>query len=360
MPILPLLAAPTTYRPCIQNLLADGEEIREYWLDLFVEHCDTLAQLSVDGGHFSEHPSWSAFREDYLEGLAALRATPSLRGELTVLELTRYREEQFEAHGFPDPFLDLKHRENEIAIGLLPDLLAEIDATDTADRIELLVRGLFAGNLFDMGSKATIGMFQNGDFQFRTTRDRIRPRPWAVDGLDRWLDRLADSTKPYRQALVFVDNAGPDILLGIIPFIRELSNHGIRIVLAANSEPALNDITAKELRVLLDTCAGMDQRLAQQLEDDRIVVVASGCGFPLIDLRDLTQECCEAAKESDLLILEGMGRAIESNYDATFTVDTIKVALTKEQAVADAIGVTLFDPIFRFEHGEIPESQGNP
>jgi type II pantothenate kinase len=50
---------------------------------------------------------------------------------------------------------------------------------------------------------------------------------------------------------MFVDNAGADIVLGMLPFAREFLRMGCEVVLAANSQPAINDITAEELRRLL-------------------------------------------------------------------------------------------------------------
>jgi uncharacterized protein with ATP-grasp and redox domains len=383
MPILPLLADPAVYRPCIQDLLADGEVVREYWLSLFERHLDTLGSLPVGERRLRDQPPWPAFARDYLSGLADLRHDPARRGRLSVLELTRYREERFIAHGIVDPFADVKHRETSLALAELPRVLAEIDAMPPPQRWELLVRNLLAGNLFDFGSPAAIDAF-------RRPAAGIRPRPWPIDDFDQWVPRLeslpsakrpsqfeaapccqrraeeppaldgrrrsAPRTASYRgsatcyaQALFFVDNSGPDIVLGAIPLARELARRGTRVVLAANSRPALNDVTAAELHNVLDACRLIDAYLAALLQDDRIAVVESGCHAPLIDLADLTPQCCAAAAESDLLILEGMGRAIESNYDARFTVDTVKVALIKDQMVADLLGVQLFDPAFRFE-----------
>jgi type II pantothenate kinase len=48
--------------------------------------------------------------------------------------------------------------------------------------------------------------------------------------------------------MVFVDNAGADIVLGILPFVREMLRMGCEVVMVANSLPAINDITAAELR----------------------------------------------------------------------------------------------------------------
>jgi len=350
MPKLPLLAEPESYRPCIQDLLTEGPEVQDYWLSLFEAHLETLASLPQAGQRrLEEDACWSAFREDYLAGLAELRQAPGRRGSLTVLELTRFREEQFAAHGFADPFAVLKRRENDAALAQFAAVLADIDRTAPPQRIDRLVRGLFAGNLFDMGSKAAVDAFGDGADGFLAARDRVRSRPWPVDGLDGWTARLVGRRPSYQHALFFVDNAGPDLVLGVVPLVREMVRLGICVVLAANSLPALIDGTADELAGLLKACRSSDAELDEQLRERRIRVVASGCAAPLIDLTDLTSDCCDAAAESDLLILEGMGRAIESNYDARFTVDAVKLALIKDKMVARVLGVELFDPVFRFD-----------
>lgn len=349
MPTLPLLADPSTYRPCIQDLLTDGDVVRDYWLTLFEHHVETLARLTLGGRSLCDTAAWPAFHADYLSGLATLRQRPDLRGRLTVLELTKYRDEKLHAHGYIDPFLDLKSRENSLALGQLPALLAELDAAPPEHRSEAIARGLFAGNLFDMGSKAVVSEFEAGTFNFLAARGRVRPRPWAVDDLDLWSQAVTDRPLPYRHCLFFVDNAGPDIVLGVMPFVRDLLRRGTRVTLAANSAPALNDITAVELLTLLHAIREVDSTIDDAIRTDRLRVVHSGCVSPLIDLSELTPECCDAASRCDLLILEGMGRAIESNYDARFTVDTLKIALIKDRMVADVLGVSLFDPVWKFE-----------
>ncbi len=349
MPRLPLLADPARYRPCIQDLLADGPEVLDYWLTLFERHVETLAALPVGDGRLDTQPAWAPFRRDYLAGLADLRRRPNLRGRLSVLELTRYRDEKLAAHAMGDPFADLKARENALAMRLYDSVIAEVDAAPPTARWDLLARGLFAGNLFDMGSRAAVDAFASGGYDFRAARARIPRRPWPVDGLEAWQMRAGESDLPWRQALFFVDNAGPDIILGAIPLARELARRGTHVVLAANSTPALNDITADELAALLPELAALDAVLNEHVRSGRVAVVASGCMSPLIDLSALSQSCCDAAATSDLLILEGMGRAIESNYDAVFTVDAVKLALVKDPMVAKVIGVSLFDPVFRFE-----------
>lgn len=50
---------------------------------------------------------------------------------------------------------------------------------------------------------------------FETTRSSLVERPWAVDDLDRILQSW--QSKQYSKALLFVDNAGSDVILGESP-----------------------------------------------------------------------------------------------------------------------------------------------
>ena len=47
---------------------------------------------------------------------------------------------------------------------------------------------------------------------FAATRAGLVERPWAVDDLDAVLDRWEG--RPYKKAVIFVDNAGSDVVLG--------------------------------------------------------------------------------------------------------------------------------------------------
>lgn len=49
-----------------------------------------------------------------------------------------------------------------------------------------------------------------------------------MDGLDEWLDRLKGP--PHKCAAIFVDNSGIDIVLGILPFARELLQRGTKVI----------------------------------------------------------------------------------------------------------------------------------
>ena len=62
------------------------------------------------------------------------------------------------------------------------------------------------------------------------------------------------------------------------------------------------------------------------------------------DLAEKIREC-----EADLVILEGMGRAIHTNYHAAFSCDVIKTAVLKNRWLAERLGGQMFSCIFQYQ-----------
>ncbi|MBC8374302.1 MAG: hypothetical protein H8E53_11950, partial [Planctomycetes bacterium] len=48
------------------------------------------------------------------------------------------------------------------------------------------------------------------------------------------------------------------------------------------------------------------------------------------------------------VILEGMGRGIESNFNTAFSVDAVHLSVLKDPQVAKHVGGGLFDCIFKY------------
>jgi type II pantothenate kinase len=347
MPVLCQLADPDAYRPCTWDLLEDLRS-RRYWLDHFEQNIEYPFKLQADLPG-TDSASTAACRTEYLAGLQTLRQTPDAFGPLNILTLDRHRSEILRKHGLTDPYAQVKHTENQAAIQLYPRIIAELDPLAPRSRSETLTKNIFAGNIFDLGSIATIDQYTAGGLDFDKTRSQLKPRPWLIDEFDPWCDRIHPSQPPYRRILFFVDNAGADVILGCIPLARHLAQAGAHVVLAANDQPVLNDITITELREVLTALNPLDPVLKNLLAADRITTVPAGNAMPLIDLRDVSEECNAAAQDADLIILEGMGRSVESNLHAEFKCDTLKIAMIKDQNVADHLNGSLFDLSLRFE-----------
>jgi type II pantothenate kinase len=146
----------------------------------------------------------------------------------------------------------------------------------------------------------------------------------------------------------FVDNSGCDIVLGVLPLIRWMLRHGARVTLGANSGPALNDVLHDELVPLIEHVSTLDAPIRDAWDDGRLFCVATGNELPVIDLTQLDEQFIAHVADADLVVLEGMGRAIETNYDAEFTCPVFRLASLKDAGVAARRGGRMFDCVARF------------
>ncbi len=348
MAVLCKLRYPAKYRPCTWEL-TDDPEVREHWVDHFMRHIDTTLQHVTE--QYGPQPAdvVECFRKEYLAGLKDRRNNPDKYRPLTILRLDAFRDGALRRFNWPDAYEKVKRTEDNAAVRLFPQVVAELDAHAMPERIEALVRGVFAGNIFDMGCAATVQHYQKHGLDFFGTRCTLPRRPWLSDTFDLLASRFADGVSPYRQVLFLVDNAGADLVLGCVPLARQLALWGSRVVLAANDLPSLNDVTVPELSRVLRELSERDSTLRRLLKTDRIAAVGTGNDAPLIDLSRISDECNRAAAGSDFVILHGMGRAIETNYEAQFSCDVLKIAMIKDEMVARRLGGKNFDVVCRFE-----------
>ncbi len=348
MAVLCKLRYPNKYRACTWEL-ADDPEGREYWLGHFTRQMETTLQHVHDQYGPQDPAVVEQFRKEYLAGLQERRVNPDKFKPLTILALDEFREAALRKFNWPDAYEKIKRREDDAAVRLFTQVIAELDAHAMPERIETLIRGVFAGNIFDMGSAATVQHYQKYGMDFFGTRGTLPRRPWLSDTFDLLAARFADNQSPYKQTLFMVDNAGADLVLGCIPLARQLAIWGSRVVIAANDRPSLNDVTVPELHRVLQELSERDSTLRRLLRTDRIAAIGTGNEAPLIDLSKISDECNCVAEKSDFIILEGMGRSVESNYETQFECDVLKIALLKNEMVAKRLGGKNFDVVCRFE-----------
>jgi type II pantothenate kinase len=354
---LSVLAAPEAYRPCAWDLRRQPRR-RRYWVGLIHRHFPGLLEAGVKEAvargeaEASVRARARACEAAFYARLMTMAAAPHREPTLDLLALSSERERFLRRFGFADPYRLVKEREHARAMARLPGVLVALDRAAPAARPQRLVEGVLAGNLFDLGATSTASCHADGAAapDFEATRRRLPPRPWLVDDTTAWSARFA---RGWRRAVLFVDNAGGDAVLGMLPLARELARRGTEVVLAANTTPALNDVTALEMEALLAAAAARDDVVARGRAAGLLRVRASGGAAALIDLTRLDGRLGDelAVRPPDLVVLEGMGRALESNYDARFTCDVLKIAMIKDAGVAEAMGGRLHDQVVRFEPG---------
>ncbi|KAL8465422.1 hypothetical protein ACS0TY_034799 [Phlomoides rotata] len=374
--VFPLLADSKTYEPNTIDLSDHGE--LEYWFTVLSGHMQDLVDKAVasEGGTDDAKRRGDAFARAFSAHLARLMEEPAAYGKLGLANLLELREECLREFHFHDAYRSIKQRENEASLTVLPDLLRELDSMNEESRLLTLIEGVLAANIFDWGSRACVDLYLQGTIIeiYRMSRNKMQ-RPWRVDDFDTFKERIFGSAekKPhkYKRALLFVDNSGADIVLGMLPLARELLRRGTEVVLVANSLPALNDVTAMELPdivaeaakhcdilrgaaeaggLLVDAMINIQDSPRERSLSVPLMVVENGCGSPCIDLRQVSSELAAAAKDADLVILEGMGRALHTNFNAKFKCDALKLAMVKNQRLAaKLIKGNIYDCVCRFE-----------
>uniref|UniRef100_A0A8B9HPC4 4'-phosphopantetheine phosphatase n=1 Tax=Astyanax mexicanus TaxID=7994 RepID=A0A8B9HPC4_ASTMX len=160
-------------------------------------------------------------------------------------------------------------------------------------------------------------------------------RPWLVDAYNQWVERLKGP--PHKCALFFVDN--------------KLLLRGTEVVLASNSGPALNDVTNSELQIVTERIAAMDPVIQTAVKEERLILVQSGSSSPCLDLSRLDKVLATVVRErgTDLVIIEGMGRAIHTNYYAMLSCESLKLAVIKNSWLAERLGGKIFSVVFKYE-----------
>jgi type II pantothenate kinase len=357
-----LLADHAGYAVSDVDLLADAQQ-RDYWLKLFQEHfAKVLESARLSYGRTCGRQVELA-RKQFAAVIAGLRADPAgfAAGPLGVVQLCRLREKALRDNALHDPFRHVKSRENRQATAAYPQVIRRLSAVAAEQRWERLIRGVFAGNIFDLGATATLE-FADRTVDFEQVLAQVKPRPWLIDDFDALAEVLplaGDEPAPWAKAVVLVDNAGADFVLGVLPLARQLASHGTHVVLAANELPSLNDITADETAELVELLSAEDEQLAAYLNAGLFEVVSTGNDIPLIDLSNVSDELNQAAAGADLVVLEGMGRSVESNYHTQFAVDSLQVCLLKDPAVAARVKGQVFDCVclYRPVEPEPPAAQ---
>ncbi|CAB3381568.1 Hypothetical predicted protein [Cloeon dipterum] len=347
---LPFLADPDNYIPDTVDLNKDTEA-RDYWIQCFRDATGKYVDRAIQSQPHSETAEKRAhkFRDKYLSRLQYLQEKPFAYGNLTVRSLLDTIEHLLKEFDFPDPYLMQKKQENEIAMALLPQRLQHLDKMSEINRRTELIRAILAGNMFDWGAKEVAALMSQNGFGFEEAMSKLQERPWLVDGLDQWLQRMKGPA--HKCAAIFVDNSGFDIVLGIIPFARELLKRGTRVILCANSAPALNDVTHSELQELLRQVGVMCPIIQSALQSSRLLAMGTAQAGPCLDLRQVCRGLTKTLvqNEVDLIVLEGMGRALHTNLTAKFTCECLKVAVIKNRWLANRLGGDMFSVICKFE-----------
>lgn len=347
--VCPLLCDPNCYTPDTIDLVNNDKE-RQYWftcLQKMVEKfIDKAGVLNPDYPEATDVAK-KCFNS-FAELIQQLQKDPNILNQLSIRTLLEFNEKTLRENNFKDAWQMQKQQETEAAFRELPYRLKHLDSlVDAQERWLQIGSGMLAGNMFDWGAKAVTDILEISDnFGLQQAMQLIQKRPWFKDDMNEWVQHV--QRRPYKLAVIFVDNAGMDFVLGALPFVRELLKDNTKVILSGNTLPALNDITHRELDDCLQRAKTHCPIIRTAIDQSRLIAMENGQRGPCLDLSNLDKDLCEAMIQADLIVLEGMGRAIHTNYNAKFKVDSLKIAVLKNEWLAHSLGAEQFSVVFRF------------
>ncbi|CAJ0583373.1 unnamed protein product, partial [Mesorhabditis spiculigera] len=346
--LFPLIHPVRTYSPDTLDF-QDDHVARQKWIDILCGTSEKMSQRATKSQ--GALPEVEKFLEQLRGCMQQLGEMPHAYGTSNARDLLDIREQLLREHGFDDIYLAQKALENRHSLRLLRSCLDGIDqVSDDRERLLKATRNFLAGNVFDWGAKEFVEMMQSPEgVTFERALELLKPRPWLIDDFDQFQTRIFD--RKYKSAIIFCDNSGADFVLGALPFARELLKREIMVIMAVNKDPALNDVTIGEATAICDEAAKIDLLLRGKLAINELLLLHNGHGSPCLDLRRMSADINEAVLERqvDLVIFEGMGRALHTNLNAHLSVDCVKAAVIKNQWLAEYIGGEIFDSVFKLE-----------
>ncbi len=339
-----------------------------HWEPILRGNAEYLRGIIEESGDRVQIKAITEVMAIYVDFLDELKSGSALDTINSVHDVTILREHLLQAFGLTDPYLDIKTREGDAILSAARAAceaawsdglkLENADVTSPAvfEPLVGILAEMYAGNLFDLGSKLTQEAFRSGTLAIATAgekqkpwiRERLAQLPSAA--LDLILPQPIPLTEPGAgKVLLFADNAGPDFLLGILPAALYWARHW-SVWVVVNSMPASSDITISEARNYFKLLSdSKDSAFYQALDSGRLNLVESGTGTPGIDMRHVGAELNQTAADAAWLVLEGQGRGVETNWTSRFSCPVFHIAMVKDSMVAREIGQEQGTPVLRFE-----------
>lgn len=347
-----------TYKETFESNLNKDELAKDFWVKQFpklIQKFGAEAEESESEKSDESSNRVESYKTEYLRRVEEM--TNRKNDFLSVRMLLELNETLLKEHGFNDIWSKKKKIENLKALGVLQQRLNEIDEIKESNRQKWLelFKGVLAGNIFDSGATAVQDLLKdNLNFGLGDALSKIQERPWLIDQFDQFMKRV-ENGPPHNCAAFFCDNSGVDVVLGVLPFIRELLKNNTKIILCANSEPSLNDVTYKELIVVIEEASKICSVIRQAVVSENLILKESGqkgCCLNFLYLHDQLIESM-LANHVDLIIIEGMGRSLHTNLNSKFKCESLKLAVIKNKFLASRLGGNLFDAICKHE---VPEN----
>lgn len=210
-----------------------------------------------------------------------------------------------ELTGVTDPYRDAKAQQNQMAMQMLPDLQAEVVASD--DPFSRAVHLAIAGNIIDLGAKSGLT-----DSDIHASLEQAASEELLGD-----LEAFRSAVSAAKNILYLADNAGEIVFDRLL--IEQLPRE--RVTFAVRGVPILNDVTRVDAATV-----GIDTL---------VEVMDNGSDAPGTVLADCSEDFQKRFAEADLIISKGQGN-FETLSDSPGNIFFLFKA--KCPVVADQVG----------------------
>ncbi len=217
-----------------------------------------------------------------------------------------------EITGNDDPYKEIKKRDNEHAISLLPEIKEIIESSE--DKLLTTIKTAIAGNIMDFAIKS--------GYNLKKTIEKVLKSDFDINDYYRFKEDI----KKARSIAYLADNAGEIVFDKVlIEKIRELNN--CKIYFFVKSRPIINDATKSDVKI-----AGIDKL-------NNVEIRAVNIGSPNIRKIRKTKESGEFTnfiKKMDLVISKGQG-----NYESLSEINAniYFLLIAKCNVIARDLGV---------------------
>ncbi|NLD05722.1 MAG: DUF89 family protein [Synergistaceae bacterium] len=216
--------------------------------------------------------------------------------------------------GVSDPYKAVKERDIKAAKAAYPFLQKFVN--NKQNKLYWALKTAATGNIIDSALYNTMN--------FEASLEDELAKEFSVCSIDIFTEKL----KSAKNILIIGDNAGETVFDRIL--IEHLAGHGITY--AVRSEPIINDATLQDA---LDSGLGSCAK-----------IISTGCGAPGAILDQCSIEFLSVFDKSDIVISKGQGN-LEALSDCSRPLFFLLKA--KCQMIADKLGVTLNDYVFKFQ-----------
>lgn len=256
---------------------------------------------------------------------------PELQMEV-ITAMTKFLGENFDSESVPsfigtdrdllvqkmtgkDPYKDLKHESNIMALNILPELLQLVDeAEDPQSMFRTATLTAAAANAieFDVSGR------EFSLDELRHILDNVES-DLAVDQVDEFR-KLCETAK---EVLFLHDNAG-EVVLDMI-LIREIKRLGPKVIAAVKGGPILNDATMVDAEEV-------------HLGDYADEVIDTGAPAIGVNFERNSKEFLDVFHSAEVIVAKGMGN-FESLTEYEPNAPTVHIMRTKCNPVAKHVGV---------------------